>query len=84
MDCLLEEGSITDRDKEEVQAELDRRGATSAAFMLTEKLPRKHTNWYDILVNVAGRCGMDDIVKLLDVPVYDPCQTGNIIKTKPS
>lgn len=69
MDELLLEEVISESDKEHVRAENIKRGAIAASFLLIEKLPRKHVDWYRLFLEVARRREMYDIVELLDVPI---------------
>lgn len=66
-DYLHEEELINVRDMEEVSAEKNNRGPTSAACMLIDKLQRRHPDWFEILVKTFRRCDMKDIVKLLEI-----------------
>lgn len=68
VDIFYEKEVITVQDKEEIQAEKERKGSLAASFMLVDKLPTKISTWYEKLISIAEQFHLDDIVEILDVP----------------
>lgn len=68
VDLCHEKEVITEQDKEEVQAETERKGALAAAFMLVDKIQTKKGSWYEKLKSLAQQLDWNDIVEMLDVP----------------
>lgn len=68
LDHFLEEEVITVIDKEEIEAEREKRGPFAGACKLVEKIPTKIRNWPQKIIAVAKKCNMDDIVDMLEVP----------------
>ena len=61
-------GVLSDNDKEEILQEDINRGKIAAAVLLLDRVQRKHSRWYNKLIECLRDSGRDDIAEDLDIP----------------
>ena len=65
-DHFLTHNVLNDRDREKIEAEQRAKGQTSACFVMLTLIPRRISNWYEILKRVLRENEMKDIADKME------------------
>ena len=79
VDHLLARGVLNDRDREEIEAEKDRRGDTAATCLLLNRLPGRGPYWLAQFRDTLRSLGCPDLASTLDVPEVTVLKPGNTL-----
>ena len=63
---LFARNVISQTDREEIECVLRHRGTTTACLVLLDRIPRRHSNWYQEFLNALKECGFTFLADKLD------------------
>lgn len=81
-DKLFEMGVLIENDSPEIGVEYNNRGGIAASVMLIERMQKRSSDWFNLFIEVARTCKLDNIADMLKVPEYHMtgCCAGKLSK----